>query len=210
MYQRILTMKRSQFCKKMFVPGLACGCALAISPDAVFGKAIQDKPVIAGQNETPCAEKMKFTQEWVKRFFDIMDNHVDQETRKKLMLENGAACARSAYGEFTTAEPATVDEIDTTISTFRQRIGKENIYREGNTIYFNYVGNPRGLKIADGYCLCPMIENGPATLSPTYCQCSVGYVQYMFQRFITFKPVRAELLESVRTGGKACRFKVHI
>jgi hypothetical protein len=75
-------------------------------------------------------------------------------------------------------------------------------------VYFNYVGNPKGLKISDGYCLCPMIEDKPDILSPTYCQCSVGYVKYMFQRLITYKPVQVDLLESLRSGGKACRFKV--
>lgn len=205
-----LTMKRSQFCKKMLAPGLACGCALVFSHDTVLGNGIQDKPAVTGGNETPCSEKMKFTQNWVKRFFDIMDQTVDQETRITLMQANGAACAKGAYGDFTSAEPATMEEIDKAIISFQQRIGKENIHREGNSIYFNYVGNPGGLKIADGYCLCPMIENAPVTLSPTYCQCSVGYVQYMFQRFVTYKPVKTELLESLRTGGKTCRFKVLI
>jgi len=77
-------------------------------------------------------------------------------------------------------------------------------------VYFNYVGNPKGLKIADGYCLCPMLENGPPALSPTYCYCSVGYVGFMFHKLITGKPVQVELLESLRGGGKACRFKVII
>jgi hypothetical protein len=203
-------MKRAQFFKNLFVPGIACGCAMALRPEAVFGYAIQDKPVSSNPNETPCDEKMKFTQTWVKRFFDIMDENVDEVTRTKLMLCNGAACAKGAYGEMTSQPAASIEEIDKTIATFQQRVGKENIFRNGNTVFFNYVGNPKGLKLADGYCLCPMIENAPATLSPTYCQCSVGYVQYMFQRFITFKPVKAELLESVRTGGKTCRFKVLI
>lgn len=201
-------MKRSQFCKKMIAPGLACGCALTINPGSVFGMPVQD--IQKGQNETSCADKMKFTQDWVRRFFDIMDQNFDLPARTKLMQANGAACARGAYGDFTTTAPASVKEIDSTISTFQQKIGMENIYREENTIYFNYVGNPKGLRISDGYCLCPMIENGPVTLSPTYCQCSVGYVQYMFQKFITYKPVKAELLESLRTGGKTCRFKVLI
>lgn len=203
-------MKRSQFCKKMLSPGLACGCVLALNPGASIARSIQDKPVQENPNETPCTEKVKFTHKWVKRFFDILDENLDEATRTKLMLVNGAACAKGAYGEFTRSEAASIEEIDGTISSFQQKIGKENIYREGMTVFFNYVGNPKGLKIADGYCLCPMIENGPATLSPTFCQCSVGYVQYMFQRYITFKPVKAELLESVRTGGKSCRFRVTI
>lgn len=203
-------MKRSQFCKKLLTPGLACGCVLALNPGDITLRMISDSGSKTNDAETPCNEKMDFTQKWVKRFFDILDDQIDEPTRVKLMQSNGEACAKGAYGDFTGQAPATIDEIDKTIASFQEKIGKENIYRKDNTVFFNYVGNPKGLKIADGYCLCPMIENGPATLSPTYCQCSVGYVGYMFQRFITYKPVKVELLESLRAGGKACRFKVLI
>ena len=203
-------MKRSQFCKNILAPGIACGCALGF-PSALL-PANPATPGTGNSNpaETPCSEKMDFTQKWVKRFFDILDQQTDGETRKKLMQANGAACAMGAYGELSDEKPATMAEIDSKISEWQKGLGKENIFREGNVVYFNYVGNPKGLKIADGYCLCPMIENGPAALSPTYCQCSVGYVKYMFRKLITFKPVEVELLESLRGGGKACRFKVMI
>lgn len=198
-------MKRSQFCQKLLTPGLACGCMLGMKSGLLSGAvSLKDKK----ENETPCDEKMEFTHKWVKRFFDILDQNIDEKTRTELMRANGAACASGAYGEFTEAKPATIEEIDQTIAKWQERVGKENIRREGNTVFFNYVGNGKGLNISDGYCLCPMVENGPEKLSPTYCQCSVGYVGYMFRRFITFKPVNVELLESLRSGGKGCRFKI--
>jgi hypothetical protein len=204
-------MKRSEFCKYVLAPGMVCGCTFGIGSGNLFGSALQTKNAPSDNpNETPCEEKMDFTQQWIKRFFDIVDQQLDAETRNKLMQSNGAACARGAYGEFTDDKPATIEEIDRKISQWQQNLGEENIYRVDNTIYFNYVGNPKGLKISDGYCLCPMIENKPEILSPTYCQCSVGYVGYMFQRFLTFRPVTVELLESLRSGGKACRFRVSI
>ncbi len=195
-------MKRSQFCKNLLVPGLACSCVPGLLP-------IQDNPS-AKPGETPCTEKMEFTHKWLKRFFEIMDQQIDEPARVMLMQSNGVACAKGAYGELTDMKEATIGEIDEKIVKWQERLGRENIYRSGNTVYFNYVSNPKGLKISDGYCLCPMIEDGPVSLSPTYCQCSAGYVRYMFQKLITFKPVRVELLESLRGGGKSCRFKVTI
>jgi hypothetical protein len=165
---------------------------------------------IADPNETPCNEKMDFTQKWIERFLKIMDQQLDEKTRKKLMQANGASCAKGAYGEISNTKAASIEEIDKKIAAWQQTLGTENIFRTDSIVFFNYVSNPKGLKISDGYCLCPMIENGPVTLSPTYCQCSVGYVQYMFQKLITFKPVQVELLESLRGGGKACRFKIMI
>ncbi len=185
--------------------GIAC-CGLGLQAGGITASASHGD----AKNETPCNEKMDFTQKWLKRFFDILDQQIDEKSRTALMQANGKACAKGAYGEIGETKPASIEEIDNTIALWQQKLRKENIYRSDNSVYFNYVGNPAGLKISDGYCLCPMTENGPATLSPTYCQCSVGYVQYMFQKLITFKPVQVELLESLRGGGKACRFRVMI
>jgi hypothetical protein len=191
--------------------GIACGCAAGLQASGILDHSYAyNTATLSDPNETPCNEKMDFTQKWVKRFFEIMDKQLDEKTRTLLMQTNGKACAKGAYGEFTRTEPASPEEIDNTIALWQQKLGKENIFRSDNIVYFNYSGNHRGLKISDGYCLCPMIENAPATLSPTYCQCSVGYVGYMFQKLITFRTVEVELLESLRGGGKACRFKVMI
>ena len=90
-----------------------------------------------------------------------------------------------------------------------KHLGPYNPKREGNIIFFNYVQNPRGLKVSDGYCLCPLIEDGPEIFSPTYCQCSVGYVEMIFKN-ITGRNTSVELLESLRTGGSSCRFKIEV
>ena len=201
-------MERSDFFKKMLASGLACGCALRLQAGQAFSSVAPSYGNAVSDAETPCDKKIEFTQAWVKRFMDVLDQNLDGDTCRKLMQTNGSLCAKGAYGELEPSDPRSVEEIDTIIAGWQKNLGKENIRREGNTVFFNYVGNPKGLKIADGYCLCPMIENGPAKLSPTYCQCSVGYVQYMFQKLITGKPVRVELLESLRGGGTACRFKV--
>jgi hypothetical protein len=204
-------MERSEFCKKFLASGIACSCVLGLKAGELVEPAVptaDDLPV--NPAETPCSEVVNFTHQWIKRFVDILDQQLDESTRKKLMISNGTECARGYYGAIGDAKPASMEEIDKTIEDWQSKIGKENIFRSDHTIYFNYVGNPKGLKIADGYCLCPMIETGPSTLSPTYCQCSAGYVQFMFHKFITGKPVQVELLESLRGGGEACRFKVTI
>lgn len=204
-------MERSEFCKKFLATGIACSCAIGLQAGGSLGSVLPGTaPQPGNPNETPCDDKMEFTHTWIKRFMEVMDQQIDEGTRKKLMMANGMACATGAYSEIADVNPASVEEIDKKIADWQKKLGTENIYRDDRIIYFNYVSNPRGLKIADGYCLCPMIENGPETLSPTYCQCSAGYVQYMFQKMITGTPVDVELLESLRGGGKACRFKVRI
>lgn len=156
---------------------------------------------------TPCPEKEKFLQVWVQRLMSSLDANVDEATRAQVMHTCGKACYAGAHGA-TVARPKPGD-LDRLLEAIGKFVGPENLRRDGDSIYFNYFSNPRGLKVADGYCLCPIIESAPKTISKTYCQCSVGYVKEMFQRTVP-EPVHVELLESVRSGGKACRFLIRL
>ncbi len=158
--------------------------------------------------ETPCEKKVDFAKSWVKRFMSVMDKNLDEETRKKIMESCGKECF-CAYNGAATWPKKGIETVDQYLQQIGALFGKENAYREGNKIYYNYNQNPNGLKIADGYCLCPLTEDGPEGLSPTYCICSTGYVKEMFDRMMG-KPVKVELLESLRRGGKKCRFLIHI
>jgi len=69
--------------------------------------------------------------------------------------------------------------------------------------------NPQGLIMSDGYCMCPIVESGPPGLSPSYCNCSAGYVGEMFERWLG-KPVEVDVLETLKSGGKDCIFQITI
>jgi len=163
------------------VLGSGCHCVLAATDEAA--KAASEKG-------TPSRERVEFGERWAKRFFDALDSEVDEKTRITLMEANGRACyVYSLQGRKVEPMP-----VDTLIEKAQNYVGKENCWRDGNTIYFNYVKNPAGLKIEDGYCLCPLVESGPPGLSSTYCACSVGYVREMFKLWLG-RPVQVELLE---------------
>ena len=149
---------------------------------------------------TPCEEKHKFTQIYVKRLMDIFIEKLDEKTRIDLVQTIGATCAKGAYGDKETAE----DKVPVLqmAENLKARV-------EGNEIFWEYKGNPQGLTIADGWCLCPLVEKGPEGLSGLWCECSVGYVKYMFERYSTSQ-VSVELLESLKRGGKGCKFKITV
>jgi hypothetical protein len=196
--------------------GLGCPClggaeetaSMANGPAPAGSVPAGSCPKTAGDyaHATSFAQRVEFGKTWAGRFMRVMDERLDEKTRRGLMEANGRACASGAYGP---PDPAKVVSVDQFVAGLAQHVGPENARREGDVVYFNYKGNPAGLRVADGYCLCPLVEDGPADLSPTYCHCSVGYVAYMFERNIG-RSVRVELLESLRRGGKACRFAVHV
>jgi len=183
--------------------GLAPGARAAGAEGASDGAAPAPKGPPQAVPLTPDAERVKFSETWAKRFFDVLDAHLDEATRETIMRANGRACHLGSQAGHV-VEPV---DIDTFIARVRSYIGEEAIHREGNVVYFHYVANPRGLKVADGYCLCPLVETGPAGLSGTYCLCSAGYVQHMFETEVG-RPAKAELLESLKRGDKGCKFKI--
>ena len=207
-------MNRKTFLKRTIGYGIALITGtmtkLGYSSTAMADEKIENEPNAGPGNpaETPCGEKVDFAKSWVKRFMNVMDENLDETTRKKIMETCGKECFCSAHSTASWPNPG-IETTDKYLAKLAELFGKENAYRDGNKIYFSYIQNSKGLKIEDGYCLCPLTEDGPEGLSPTYCICSTGYVKEMFER-LTGKPVTVELLESLRRGGKKCRFLIRI
>lgn len=118
------------------------------------------------------------------------------------MEVNGKNCYQQSH-----TSPGQHIPLEKLVQRIQDKRGKENCRLDGNTVYYNYVQNPRGLHVADGYCLCPIVERGPEGLSGTFCYCSAGYVQAMFES-LTGKKSTVEILETIKRGGKGCKFKV--
>jgi hypothetical protein len=74
-----------------------------------------------------------------------------------------------------------------------------DIERRGDVI--RWTGNQRG------ECACPMVRRGVIRLDPKLCDCSKHWVKHLFDR-ITHTPVSVEIIETVATGGSACRFEI--
>ncbi len=192
-------MDRKDFLKIAGRAGLSC-CGLSLLGPA-SAVASQAAPA-ANPPVTPDSKKVEWAKTWTKRFFDVMDAELDEPTRRRIMERNGTACHQ---GSLKGAKPhATLEQL---VKAIADSNGADSIRLEGNTVYFSYVRNPAGLRVADGYCLCPLVEDGPPGLSKTFCYCSVGYVHDMFES-ITGRKAKVELLESLKGGGKTCRFRV--
>jgi hypothetical protein len=196
-------MNRKEFLVQLTGYGTA-----AASVGSMFGLApccgfAQTSPPI--QDGTPVDKRMAFAQTWTKRLMDNLDSEVDEPTRVRLMHANGRSCYRgNKQGTFQGGLDAFIEQIKKWAGP-----GPSPIRQEGNIVYLDYVRNPAGLKVSDGWCLCPLVERGPEGLSGTFCECSVGYVTEMFTGVVG-KPVRVELLESLKRGGKGCRFKIYL
>jgi hypothetical protein len=109
----------------------------------------------------------KFTQRWVNSLLATIDEHLDVDTRVRLMESCGRACARLAAIE--TAERCR-DDLPKFVSSFRSWVGKDNVRYEDGEIHLVYPT-----------CLCQLQAEVPETLAETYCYCSCGWLKEMFE-----------------------------
>ncbi len=203
-------MERKEFLGRSLtvIAGVGLGCPCLAAGDQQATAPAPDPALAPGHpGATTFAKRTEFGKKWIGRFMRVVDERFDEKTRRELMEANGRACAIAAYGP---PDPSKTMSLDAFVAALQKHLGEENARREGDIVYFNYRQHPDAPRMADGYCFCKLVEDGPADLSPTYCNCSAGHVAYLFEKNVGKPPVRVDVLESVRRGGKACRFAVHV
>lgn len=160
---------------------------------------------------TPEWLRAKKARRWITDMVDHIDNTLDDSTKAHILQGCGRACFGRAFGVAPASE-VTPEQAAGFLEQLRQS-GNEVIERDGKTIINFHWGrdhqNPQGLILSDGYCMCMIMESDAPGLSPTFCQCSVGYVTEAMERGLG-KIVKVELLESLKMGGTDCRFRVEV
>ena len=199
--------------RKQFFRMVGKGCAGACMCAAIGGmeSALAENPGASqpgDKSSERAVKRMEFVDQWLKRFFSVMDHTLDPETRKKLMMTNGKTCFQDWIRD-TKQENKQID-FEKWKDAVLRRPRREGFRIEGNTIYFQYNSSAEtGSASPEGVCLCPMVESMPPGLSPNYCDCSLGYVKEMHEsRF--GRQVNVELLDTVLRGGKRCKFKITV
>jgi hypothetical protein len=142
-----------------------------------------------------------------KKVTNKLDENTDEETRVSIMHIVGENCAahnedvvKSAINRranFNSLE----DFLDAEI--IKPHAGTE-LERIGGSLILSYLPESMHMR-----CFCALVNSLPKqeSLSPTYCNCSVAFVETWWSSVVG-KQVNVELLESALTGSKKCRFKI--
>jgi len=189
---------------------MCAGSCLCVSwLNRLYGQeAPKETPPPAAPPEPRAVKRMEFVDKWVKRFFDVLDQNLDDATLRKIMMTNGKVCYREWIKETNqTIRPVTLEQL----SAWAKNHAADGTMRvEGNTIYMTYTSAAEtGLPSKEGECLCSVVESKPAGMSPTFCHCSVGYVKEMHELMLA-RTVDVELTDSVLRGGKRCSFTITV
>lgn len=143
---------------------------------------------------------MEHLHRWIKKLMEGIDSEVDEDIRAKILEGCGRSCvSRSFIGEMKDAyeESKDVDGLLERINEAWESAGaKARMKREEDGIYAEY-----------GECYCPLVKDYLEELSPSWCQCSQGWLMELFESVLG-KPVQVELEKSVKHGEDLCRFKI--
>ena len=137
------------------------------------------------------AQNEKFKQNWISSLMENLDRHLDEDTRIKLMESCGRSCARQ---ESIKIAESCLGDLESLVSRLGKIIGKQNASMEEGIVHLQY-----------DKCYCPLVSKGPKILSDTWCNCSRGWVKEMFETAAE-KPVKVELLQSIKRGDPCCKF----
>jgi len=178
---------------------LACAscAALILGPRA----AAADVPAPAG-TATPVDEALKqargenqFMNNWLTDLFEAIDTEVDPAVQLKLMRACGRGCFRRHKFKQDIAEAGRGDP-EKLIAAYRKNFGIE---REGDLVHIRY----------GDHCYCPAAKNRPARPNDLHCECTRFTHETVFSTALG-RPIRVELIESIRRGGKTCHLVAHL
>jgi len=145
------------------------------------------------ESTTDKAKKAKWMREAIKR----LENTAGRNTSIKIMEKCGRECFNQHkwHKQQVMSKAMSVEEIVAKFST-RSFILK---LKDKNTIIVEYTR-----------CLCHLVKQTKAPFpTNSYCHCSVGWWKQFFE-YALKKPVKVELVHSIISGAKTCKFLIHI
>jgi hypothetical protein len=194
-------MERKEFLCRTLQLGLG-SCALAGVADAAAGLA-DDTPAKATPPATPdeltqARGEADFVRHWVSDLLDTAEAELPRELQVKLIEGCGRGCFRRHEFKRAIAEQGKGD-VDKLVAAYKKNF---EVWREGETVHVRY-GE------VSSRCYCPVVKDRPAKPNDLHCECTRTTHQSIFETALG-RPVRVEVLDTLRRGGRTCHFVAHL
>jgi len=134
-------------------------------------------------------------ERWITHLIAGLDEHVDKETRAKVLEQCGRQCQSQSFIK----KARNIYQKSENINEFLDRFGQvyKHLHKEGDSVYIIY---PK--------CYCSFVNKiPPEKLSATYCNCSRGWAKALFKGALG-RSVEVIMEESIMKGDKQCKFKI--
>lgn len=137
----------------------------------------------------------KRMERWIIRLIEGLDEHVDEDTRAKVLEQ----CGRQCQSESFVKKARSIYERSKNMDEFLEKLGEvyKHLHREGENVYIVY---PK--------CYCSFVNKIPlGKLSATFCKCSRGWAKELFEGALR-RPVDVIMEKSIVRGDKHCKFRI--
>jgi hypothetical protein len=179
-------MNRKEFFANSAKAGIGC-CAMAL-----FG----DKA--AAEDALPVDQEKIFVALWLGDLFESMDTELDQETKVKVMAGCGRACFKRFSFKSNIAKEGKGD-LEKLLKAYNKSF---EVWREGDLVHVRF-----GKEVKK--CFCPAARYHPVRDHDMHCECTRATHQAIFETALE-RPIKVEIVESVRRGNKTCHFIAHL
>jgi predicted hydrocarbon binding protein len=146
----------------------------------------------------PPAKPTPATQrQWVARLMEAMDASLDEPTRIRIMQNCGRQCLPTGYIAKAKALYESASDIDDFLRELNKTgLGGGRLERRGQIIHGGY-----------DRCYCGLVKGSKTPISLTYCNCSGGWYQRLFESVLG-KPVEVKVVDSIVHGADRCTFEI--
>ena len=145
---------------------------------------------------------------WLKGAMDKLDS-LDEKTRIQIMENCGFNCARinMSHIEEARKKREKFETLDEFLEAEEENpVRGTRLVRKGDIMYQYY--DPSAFNTR---CFCSLWRGlkEDDTVSPTWCQCSKGFVMKLWEMYLG-RPPKVELVKSCISGAEECTFAVHL
>lgn len=189
-----------------------------VGPIQEIGRTIEQqagpdvaRQVMEGSDAITDSSKPPKVAAWMKGAMERLDTLVNEDTRQQIMIQCGYNCTRVNKGAIEKAQARRRKY--PTEDAFLEAEQKNpsagtRLSRDGDILYQYYT--PRSFT-HPMRCYCSLWRGLPddQTTSATYCHCSQGFVQVLWESALGH-PVTVDVVESVIAGADECKFVIHL
>ena len=143
-------------------------------------------------------QEKDFVKNWMADLFETMDRELDPATKVKIM----AGCGRGCFRRFSfKSDIAKLGKgsIENLLTAYKKNF---EVWREGDLVHVRYGAENK-------QCYCPAARYHPVLPNDMHCDCTRATHQTIFETALE-RPIRVEVVESLRRGGKTCHFVAHV
>jgi hypothetical protein len=177
---------------------------------AIAGAKVRDKVMEGSEKAGKFSDRQKIAL-WVKEAIDRLDSCTTPEKCKQIMAACGHNClahnnrmaqaVKARRQKYKTEEEFLKDE-----ARRPSKFTRIELQRKALVQYYtpHSYSTPRR-------CFCGLMFALPEEInaSPTYCQCSRGFVEKYWEAALG-RPVKVEVAYTAITGGDECKFIIHL